>query len=893
MKTKTETPLMRQYRQIKERYPDTVLLFRLGDFYETFGEDAVLTAKACGITLTKRNNGSAGEIPLAGFPHHQLDAYLPKLVRGGHRVAVCEQLEDPKQAKGIVRRDVVEVVTPGVVMYDRLLEAKSHTYVAAISFTKNKENLCGVAVADVSTGTFTAGDVHLSKLIPLLESLCPAEVVVNKQEREIWQPIIDELDQPPSITRLESWLFEHEFAQNLLLRQFKTASLKGFGLDTRTHGTISAGALLQYISDTQKSALTQITSVTELRTADIMVLDAQTRKNLEIHSTNNSGERDGALAGILDRTQTPMGGRLLRWWLQTPLVSMERIAKRHSVVRGFHRDPTRLNALTDVLKNIGDVERLVAKVFTRRANPRDLNSLKQSLQNFPVVGDLLSQSAHQEISTLSPRIVDHSVLTQKLDSALLDEPSIQIGNGTIFRKGHDAKLDEYQDALLHGKEWVAEYQKAERDVTGISTLKVSFNNVFGYYIEVTHVHTTKVPDAYERKQTLTNAERYTTPRLKEIERTLLSAEEKTSERESELLELLMSEISEQGQQIQISCKAIAEIDCLASFASVAIAHNYVEPQVHDGHQLKLVQARHPVIEHLLPPGTPYVANDVEMDTTGRQIFIITGPNMSGKSSYLRQVGLIVFLAHVGCFVPAKEALIPLTDRIFTRVGAQDNITAGESTFLVEMLESANILNNATAKSLILLDEVGRGTATFDGISIAWAIAEYLHQRIGAKTLFATHYHELTALANQFERVKNYKVDVQEVGSDILFTHKVVPGHSDHSFGIHVARMAGLPNEVLQTAELVLQQLEGGKHAVSHADAKRDVSAGENTNAVNDTNTAKNTKPVSQNESRTQITMFEVVDDVIRDLVKEIDVNNITPVEALRVLAELKEHVNGR
>lgn len=858
---------MRQYRQIKERYPDTVLLFRLGDFYETFGEDAVLTAKACGITLTKRNNGSAGDIPLAGFPHHQLDAYLPKLVRGGHRVAVCEQLEDPKQAKGIVRRDVVEVVTPGVVMYDRLLDAKSHTYVASVCFAKNTLGLCGVAVADVSTGTFTAGDVHISKLIPLLESLNPAELVVNKKERDQWEQTVSELDQPPSLTRLEEWLFEPEFARNLLLRQFAVTSLKGFGLEERTFGAMAAGALLQYISDTQKSALAQITQVSELRTDDIMVLDAQTRKNLEIHTSMNAGEREGALAGILDCTQTPMGGRLLRWWLQTPLVNLERIAKRHSVVRGFHRDPTRLYAIADALKNIGDVERLVTKVLTRRANARDLASLKQSLSALPNVTELLARSAHAEISVLAPRILNHADLTQRIDSALVDEPSLNIGQGTMFRKGYDVQLDEYQDALLNGKEWVQEYQRAERDATGISSLKVSVNNVFGYYIEITNAHSNKVPDAYERKQTLTNAERYTTPRLKEIERTLLSAEQKTGERESELLEQLMQRVSEQGREIQATCKAIAEIDCLASFASVAIANNYVEPSVHDGRQLRLVDARHPVIEKLLPTGTSYVANDVEMDTTGRQVFIITGPNMSGKSSYLRQVGLIVFLAHVGCFVPATEALIPLTDRIFTRVGAQDNITAGESTFLVEMLESANILNNATEKSLILLDEVGRGTATFDGISIAWAIAEYLHQRIGAKTLFATHYHELTALADQFERVRNFKVDVKEVGSEILFTHKVIPGHSDHSFGIHVAKMAGLPKEVLQTAEQVLQQLEGGKHAVA--------------------------KPLSKDENNTQITMFEVVDDVVRDLVKGIDVDNITPVEALKVLAELKEHVNGR
>jgi len=853
---------MRQYGQIKAQHPDTVLLFRLGDFYETFGDDAVVTAKACGITLTKRNNGSAGEIPLAGFPHHQLDAYLPKLVRAGHRVAVCEQLEDPKQAKGIVKRGVVEVVTPGVVMYDKLLDNKTHTYVAAIVGPSSKSNICGLAVADVSTGTFTAGDIEFEKLAATIESLQPAEIILDKDQRAWWEPLLQQLPYAPATTRVESWIFDPDFTSNILLRHFNTSSLKGFGAESLERGAIAAGVVLHYVGETQKGALAQITGLRILKSDTTMVLDASTRRNLEIHSSMWGNGSVGALVTILDRTMTPMGGRLLRWWLQAPLIDEVQIQRRLGIVRGFVRDTQRLADLRRVLERIGDLERLMTKVVTRRATSRDLVALGSGLAQLPILRILCVESSFEDISTLASRLQGHDAVVSLISRALLEEPSLQIGGGKIFRQGYNADLDEATDALFNGKEWIAKYQEKERVETGISTLKVAYTNVFGYYIEISNTHKTRVPERYDRRQTLANAERYTTPTLKEFEQKIVNAEGAVTMCESRLLEELRSSIAEECAAIQRTSSVIAAIDAMAGFADVANVYGYVEPSIHSGTLLEIAGARHPVIEQLLPPGTSYTSNTVRMDTESAQLHILTGPNMSGKSSYLRQVGLIVFLAHVGSFVPATAATIPLTDRIFTRVGAQDNIVAGESTFLVEMLESANILNNATNRSLILLDEVGRGTATFDGISIAWAIAEYIHEVIGAKTIFATHYHELTALADSFPRVHNLQVEVREVGDEIVFTHRVVPGHSDHSFGIHVARMAGLPPEVLVTSRAILAQLESGQH--SHKEIGR---------------------------ASAQISLFEFKDDTLRDRVRNLDINNITPLQAMQALKDLKDSID--
>ncbi len=851
---------MRQYNQIKERHPDTVLLFRLGDFYETFGQDAVLTAKACGITLTKRNNGAAGEIPLAGFPHHQLDNYLPKLVKAGHRVAVCEQLEDPKLAKGIVKRDVVEVVTPGVVMYDKLLDHKTHTYVAAITGPTKQNPLCGLAVADISTGTFTAGDISPDRLAAMIESFMPAEIIVNKDQREWWEPLLDRLPFSPARTRLESWIFEPDFTTNVLLRHFQTASLKGFGAEALTCGALAAGVVLHYIGETQKGALRQVTGLSILRTDATMLLDASTRRNLEIHSSMSGDGSVGALISILDRAVTPLGGRLLRWWLQSPLVDLERIQRRHAIVRAFVRDQQRLADVRHLLANIGDLERLITKVVTNRATSRDLVALRHGLLQLPNLKQLCDESLFEEVRDLGMKLTMHESTVAQLQQALLDEPSLQIGSGNIFRSAYNAELDEATDALLHGKEWISSYQTQERAETGISTLKVAFTNVFGYYIEISNTHRDRVPERYDRKQTLVNAERYTTTTLKEFEHKILNAASMVSSIEARLMDELRQFVSVDCAAIQKTSALIATIDVLSGFADVATAYGYCEPSMHTQAHLNIIDARHPVIERVLPPGAPYTSNNVCMDTDANQMHILTGPNMSGKSSYLRQVGLIVFLAHVGSFVPATSAEVPLTDRIFTRVGAQDNIVAGESTFLVEMQESANILNNATKRSLILLDEVGRGTATFDGISIAWAIAEYLHEVIGAKTIFATHYHELTALATQFPRVKNLQVEVREVGDEIVFTHRVVDGHSDHSFGIHVARMAGLPPAVLATARAVLVQLEAGQHVPS--------------------------EPARAGAG--QISLFEVRDDGLRDRLRKLDVDNMTPLQAMQAIAELKD-----
>lgn len=869
----TETPLMRQYRQIKSRHPDTILLFRLGDFFETFGDDAVATAAACGITLTKRNNGSAGEIPLAGFPHHQLDTYLPKLVRAGHRVAVCEQLEDPKQAKGIVRRDVVEIVTPGVVMYDKLLETKAHTYVAALVMPTGTSRTCGIAFCDVSTGTLSAGDIDVDRIASVLEGLQPAELIVNKEQRENWEPLVQRMPSPPSLTRLDGWHFDGEYTKQALTRHFATVSLKGFGVDHLATGLVAAGVILQYVGETQKGSLAQITSMHAYDVSDIMLLDAATRRNLEIHQTMQGDGRQGALVGLLDDTQTPMGGRTLRAWLQAPLLRKEAIEARLGVVRGFVREPRILDTVRSAMQGIGDLERLIAKVVTDRANARDLAALRNGLLRLPEVKAACLACATSTVQDLGERLDVHAEVVGLLQTALVDEPAVHVGNGEIVRTGFDATIDQLCDARVNGKRWLAEYLEQERNATGITTLKIGHTGVFGYYLEVTNVHKARVPEWFERKQTLANAERYTTSKLRELESTIVHAERLLAERESDVLSMLRATVASHCAAIQRTTALVGGLDCLASFANVSIRYAYCEPSIHDGDVLAIEGARHPVIERLLPPGQSYVANDVRLDPDTTQIVIITGPNMSGKSSYLRQVGLITFLAHVGCYVPATTASIPITDRIFTRVGAQDNIVAGESTFLVEMQESANILHNATRRSLILLDEVGRGTATFDGISIAWAIAEYLHQVVGAKTLFATHYHELTSLADQFPRVRNAQVEVREVDDTIVFTHRVVSGHSDHSFGIHVARMAGLPTSVITTASAVLQQLEEGKHGPT---------------SPGPTPTVERMRL----EEDGQLTMFEVRDDRLRDRVRELDVNNMTPLQALQALTELKGSIDG-
>jgi len=859
---------MRQYRQIKQRYPDTIVLFRLGDFYETFEEDAAITAQVCGIALTRRNNGAAGDVPMAGFPHHQLDTYLPKLVRAGYRVAVCEQLEDPKLARGIVRRGVVEVVTPGVALYDKLLEAKQSRYVAAVALPARAGQMAGIAVADASTGEFFATEVAAARVPDVLESFAPAEILVAKRDYQTVRAWEGLLVWRPVVTRLEDWLVDEGFARQLLQRHFDVGSLKGFGVEHLSQGLAAAGAVLHYIRETQQEQAVHLRSIRYYNPSEYMELDAATRRNLELLATVAEGREDGSLWRILDKTLTPMGGRLLKFWLHRPLRDPAAIRHRLAAVRAFYEHTELRQKLRQLLPRVGDIERLVSRIATGRALPREYRGLGQSVETCGQIAALLQEMpAAGVLGELEWRALMASVepLGKRLQEVFHDEPPSEFGSGGIFRPGVSPELDELRELLRSSKEWLQRYQDSERHRTGIPSLKVGFNAVFGYYIEVTHAHRDKVPPDYERKQTLANAERYTTPILKEMELKLLHAEERIAAIEQELLSKLRQEILQQVAPLQELSRAVATVDCLQSLAEVAQQYNYCEPEVDDSEVIDIRAGRHPVVERLLPAGERYVPNDTYLDTEQEQVHVVTGPNMSGKSCYLRQVGLIVLLAQIGSFVPAERARIGVVDRIFTRVGAHDNITGGESTFLVEMHETAAILHNATRRSLILLDEVGRGTATFDGISLAWAIAEYIHEFLRARTLFATHYHELNALAERYPRIRAYHAEVREVEGQLLFTHRILPGGTDHSFGIHVAQMAGVPEWVIRRAWEIMHLLER-EHGRSAATALQSTGVPE---------------PV-------QLSMFTLLDDPLRERLRQIDPNTVTPLQALQILAELCE-----
>jgi len=846
----------------------------MGDFFETFDEDAKITSKVLGIVLTKRGNGTTGETPLAGFPHHALDVYLPKLLRAGYRVAICEQLEDPKFAKGIVKRDVVEVVTPGVSFSDKVLEQKQNNFLAAVALSSplsTSDDIIGFAFVDASTGEFGLSEFPLKQFIEQISNLQPQELLVQKRDLETIKTLLGERFRV-LYTKMDDWVFNIDYAYELLINHFKTQSLKGFGVEEMHIGIVAAGAVMNYLQEMQKTNIPHIKKIVPQDVSEYMMLDVSTKRNLEI-SVSISGQSDGTLFSIIDRTQTPMGGRMLKRWINRPLKRLEPIRARLDAVNELVLNEPVRGKTREELEPVGDLERLIVKIATGRTNPREINQLKVILAQIPNLKSQISNLSCSTIKNLNDHLDPLADIVSIIGQAIADDPPMTLVDGGVIRKAYNAELDEIRLLAFGAKDWVAKHQQSERERTGISSLKIGYNNVFGYYIEVTHTHKDKVPANYIRRQTLTNAERFVTPELKEYEEKILHAEEKIFVLETRLFNELRQMIAECIDAIQENAHTIAMLDCYISLAEVAVENHYVCPAMNDSFRIDIKDGRHPVIEKLLPPGEHYTPNHTLLDTVSDQILIITGPNMSGKSSYLRQVGLIVLLAQIGSFVPAASASIGIVDRIYTRVGASDNIASGESTFLVEMHEAANIVNTATPRSLILLDEIGRGTSTFDGISIAWALTEYLHDHIGAKTLFATHYHELNELADVFPRIKNYKVDVREYGDKVIFLHKVLPGFADHSYGIQVAQMAGLPEEVTERAKLVLKNLESSELLVRD---KGSIQGREKTK-----------------EEIVQMAMFEVQDDKLRTELRTLDIEQMTPLEAIHMLAALKQKVEEK
>jgi DNA mismatch repair protein MutS len=867
MKNDTQlTPLMAQYYKIKQANPDTILLFRVGDFFETFEDDAKTASKVLGITLTKRANGAAEEVPLAGFPFHAIDTYLPKLVRAGYRVAVCEQVENPKFAKGLVKREVIEVVTPGVTLSDKLLDHKKNNYLMAICIN---ENNAGVSFCDISTGDFHTYEVSSNRLGEQIELISPSEILISRKDKDALSPVIQRINSSIRISRMEDWIFNFDYAKELLLNHFKTVTLKGFGVENLSAGLMAAGAVLNYLQDTQKSNLSHLNKLSVYNPSEYMILDHSTKRNLEITYTMQEGTREGSLISILDKTETAMGGRLLKKWVSAPLRNLEPILQRQLSVEELYKEKKFRKDLTEHLKEIGDLERLISRVSTGKATPRELIAIKTSLKKLPFIKEILKAFKVSTIKQIEASLEPLNNIVEKIDEAIVDNPPNQITDGGIIRSGFSPELDELRDLAIHGKEWIANLQKSEREKTGISSLKVNFNKVFGYYIDISNAHKNKVPESYIRKQTLVNSERYITPELKIYEDKILNAEEKIGDLEYQLFNEIRSLVAQHTEAIQNNAKLIAMLDCFISFAECAAQYKYVKPELSLGDDIEIVDCRHPVVERILPPGEKFTPNNCKLNNSDHQIIILTGPNMAGKSVYLRQIGLILLLAQIGSFVPAKQAKLGLVDRIFTRVGASDNITAGESTFLVEMQEAANILNNATSKSLVLLDEIGRGTSTFDGISIAWALTEYLHENpdVAAKTLFATHYHELNEMADLFPKIRNYKVEVREYDDKVIFLHKVNPGRADHSYGIQVAQMAGLPLFVTNRAKEVLNNLESKELTPYEIKKER-------------------LKKLKQ-ENDNQIGLFEFRDDKLRSEIDNIEINSLTPIEALNKLSEIK------
>jgi DNA mismatch repair protein MutS len=858
--TAADTPLMQQHKAIKARYPDAILLFRVGDFYETFGGDAIITSQVLGITLTKRNNGGAPDNELAGFPYHALDTYLHKLVKAGYRVAICDQLEDPKAAKGIVKRGVTEMVTPGTATNDKLLTHNSNNFLASIYFSDKNY---GIAFLDISTGEFFLAEGDKEYADKLLAGFKPAEVIFQRHHQRRFK---EEFGTQYYTYTLDEWIFSSVYAEESLLKHFGTHSLKGFGIEGADAGLTAAGAILHYLKETEHPNLQHINTIQRIEQADYLWMDRFTIRNLELVHRNNPESK--TLLDVLDATVTPMGARMLKRWIIFPLTEITKINERLDVVEDFILGTDVRTKLVQALKQCGDMERTVSKIPLKKINPRELLQLGRALKQIDNIKAICTAGSNQYLMRLGDALNPCHYITEKIFTTIVDNPPALTSKGSFVKGGVNTELDNLRDISHLGKEYLLQLQQKESDATGISSLKIGFNNVFGYYLEVTNLHKTKVPQGWMRKQTLTNAERYITPELKEYEEKIIGAEEKILQIELQIFDALLNELGDFIAPIQTNAQIAATIDCLCCFAQNALQFNYKKPTLHNGDELEIKEGRHPVIERFLPPSEQYISNDLILNKETQQIIILTGPNMSGKSALLRQTALITLMAHIGSFIPAAEARISLTNKIFTRVGASDNISGGESTFMMEMNETASIINNVSDRSLILLDEIGRGTSTYDGISIAWSIVEFLHAASQKpKTFFATHYHELNELENKLPRVKNFHVTNKEAGNKIIFLRKLATGGSVHSFGIHVAKMAGMPISLVQRAGEVLQQLE-----------KKGV----------ETNMDRNVKNLSI--PKMQLSIFDAHSqtfDEIRTMLEGIDINRLTPVEALLKLSEIK------
>ena len=864
-----ETPLMKQYIEMKTKHPDAILLFRVGDFYETFSEDAITTSEILGITLTRRANGAAQFVELAGFPHHALDTYLPKLVRAGKRVAICEQLEDPKMTKKLVKRGIIELVTPGVSINDNILNHKENNFLAGIHFNKN---ICGIAFLDISTGEFLTAEGNYDYIDKLLNNFAPKEVLFEKSKKTLFE---EHFGTRFFTFELDDWIFTEDAATDRLLKHFETKNLKGFGVQNLKNGIIAAGSLLYYLDITQHKQISHITSLARIEEERYVRLDKFTVRSLELLNTMNEGGK--SLLDVIDRTTSPMGARLLKRWIVFPLKDVQPINERLNVVEYFFKEPDIKDEIEQQLMLIGDVERIISKVAVGRITPREMIQLRVALSAMEPIQHICSSSEEPVLRRIGEQLNPCSSIKDRIAREISPDAPSLINRGGIIARGVNAELDELRELAYSGKDYLIHIQQRESERTGIPSLKISFNNVFGYYIEVRNTHKDKVPPEWIRKQTLVNAERYITQELKEYEEKILGAEEKILSLESKLFNDLVLALNDYIPAIQHNANLIARLDCLLSFAITAKENHYIRPNINDGDEIDIKEGRHPVIEKQLPPGEEYISNSISLSNDNQQIIMITGPNMAGKSALLRQTALIVILAQIGSFVPAESAKIGLVDKVFTRVGASDNISLGESTFMVEMNEAADILNNISNRSLVLFDELGRGTSTYDGISIAWAIVEHIHEhpKARAKTLFATHYHELNEMERTYKRIANFNVSVKEVDNKVIFLRKLGKGGSEHSFGIHVAKMAGMPQSIVRRADQILKQLES-----------------ENRN----NGISKPTHEIAAQREGMQLSFFQLDDPVlsqIRDEIINLDINNLTPVEALNKLNEIRKIITGK